>query len=72
MYEIYKDMADYFAKNAIKSIDDWGSDELTVFRWGLEDWLRKEFPYFNGKDTFAISDAAMKVIGERLKDKKWS
>jgi len=65
MEEFYKDMSDYFAKNGIKSMDDWGFDELTTFGWGLEDWLRKEFPYLTYGDVFAISDAVEKVIVDR-------
>lgn len=61
----YRNMIDYFEKNEIKSIDDWGIDELTTFEWGLEDWLRREFPYLTYEDIFAISKAATKVIVDK-------
>lgn len=64
----YKDMTDYFEKNEIKSIDDWGIDELMALRWGLGDWLKKEFPYFSRDDVFMVSDAAVQAMSRRLKD----
>ncbi len=66
--DFYKDMTDYFVKNKIESLDDWGIEELAAFGWGLQDWLREKFPYFDSKDISRITNTAMQVIGRRLKD----